>query len=70
MGPIGTGNYVSSSPALQDTSRIDIEKNLFRSNGWAIKVQASCENNNFRQNNFTGNSFDVGTNGSVSLNEY
>jgi nitrous oxidase accessory protein len=55
---------------LEGTSRMDIEKNIFKENGWAIKVQASCEDNNFHHNNFTGNSFDVGTNGSISLNQF
>jgi nitrous oxidase accessory protein len=55
---------------LEGTSRIDIEKNTFKENGWALKVQASCEENNFHHNNFTGNSFDVGTNGSISLNKF
>lgn len=55
---------------LEGSSRIEIEKNIFRENGWAIKVQASCEDNNFHHNNFTGNSFDVGTNGSISLNRF
>lgn len=55
---------------LEGTSRIKIERNSFKENGWAIKVQASCENNDFTQNNFKGNSFDVGTNGSISLNTF
>jgi nitrous oxidase accessory protein len=55
---------------LEGTSRMDIEKNTFKENGWALKVQASCEENNFHHNNFTGNSFDVGTNGSISLNKF
>ncbi|MEO7922937.1 MAG: nitrous oxide reductase family maturation protein NosD [Chitinophagaceae bacterium] len=55
---------------LEGTSRIDISSNIFKENGWALKVQASCENNNFHHNNFFGNSFDIGTNGSVSLNEF
>ncbi|MEI2740220.1 MAG: nitrous oxide reductase family maturation protein NosD [Chitinophagaceae bacterium] len=55
---------------LEGTSRIEVEKNIFRENGWALKVQASCEENNFHHNNFTGNSFDVGTNGSISLNKF
>ncbi len=55
---------------LEGTSRMDIEKNIFKENGWAIKVQASCEDNNFHHNNFNGNSFDVGTNGSISLNKF
>ncbi len=55
---------------LEGTSRIEIEKNIFRENGWALKVQASCEENNFHHNNFAGNSFDVSTNGSISLNKF
>lgn len=55
---------------LEGTSRIIVEKNIFNANGWALKVQASCEDNNFLNNNFTGNSFDVGTNGSISLNDF
>ena len=55
---------------LEGTSRIEIERNTFAANGWALKVQASCEDNNFQRNNFTGNSFDVGTNGSRSLNKF
>jgi len=55
---------------LEGTSRIDIHENLFRENGWAIKVQASCEDNSFHHNNFIGNSFDVGTNGTLVLNTF
>lgn len=55
---------------LEGTSRMDIQKNIFKENGWAVKVQASCEDNNFHENNFTGNSFDVGTNGSMVLNQF
>lgn len=55
---------------MEGSSRMTIERNIFKENGWAIKVQASCENNTFQRNNFTGNSFDVGTNGSLSLNEF
>ena len=55
---------------MEGSSRMDIQKNVFRENGWAIKVQASCEDNNFHHNNFSGNSFDIGTNGSISLNNF
>ena len=55
---------------MEGSSRIDVSKNIFKENGWAIKVQASCDDNNFFQNNFFGNSFDVGTNGSLSLNKF
>lgn len=55
---------------LEGSSRMDIEKNTFKENGWAIKVQASCDDNTFHHNNFTGNSFDIATNGSISLNKF
>jgi nitrous oxidase accessory protein len=55
---------------LEGTSRMDIHENLFKENGWAVKVQASCEDNNFHHNNFVGNSFDVGTNGTLVLNKF
>lgn len=55
---------------MEGSSRIDIQKNIFKENGWAIKVQASCDDNNFHHNNFNGNSFDVGTNGTMVLNNF
>jgi nitrous oxidase accessory protein len=55
---------------LEGTSRMRIEKNTFQSNGWAVKIQASCEDNDFFYNNFLGNSFDVGTNGTMVLNKF
>jgi len=55
---------------MEGSSRMQIQKNSFNSNGWAIKVQASCDDNSFLNNNFNGNSFDVATNGSVSLNTF
>lgn len=55
---------------MEGSSRIEIEQNIFKENGWAIKVQASCDDNNFFQNNFFGNSFDVATNGSLVLNKF
>ena len=55
---------------MEGSSRIDVSKNIFKENGWALKVQASCDDNNFFLNNFFGNSFDVGTNGSLVLNKF
>ncbi|HET9429837.1 MAG TPA: nitrous oxide reductase family maturation protein NosD [Chitinophagaceae bacterium] len=71
-------SYISQNTFLKNTvgiymegsSRIDIRKNAFKNNGWALKVQASCDDNDFRQNNFHGNSFDVATNGTRSLNKF
>ena len=55
---------------MEGSSRIDASKNIFKENGWAIKVQASCDDNSFYQNNFYGNSFDIGTNGTMVLNKF
>jgi nitrous oxidase accessory protein len=55
---------------LEGSSRIEIANNIFKANGWAIKVQASCDDNTFHHNNFFANSFDVATNGTMALNKF
>ena len=55
---------------MEGSSRLKIINNVFQENGWAIKVQASCDDNSFQYNNFYGNSFDVATNGSANLNRF
>lgn len=55
---------------LEGTTRMEISNNLFRENGWAAKVQASCSDNNFYHNNFFSNTFDIGTNGTMVLNTF
>jgi len=54
----------------EGANRIHMKKNVFKSNGWALKIQASCMDINLQQNNFIGNTFDVGTNGSLVLNNF
>ncbi len=55
---------------MEGSSRINIKQNIFKNNGWAIKVQASCDQNVFTNNNFFSNSFDIATNGTLVLNEF
>ncbi len=55
---------------LEGTNRIQVTKNLFSYNGWAMRVQASSADNNITDNNFMGNTFDVGTNGTNQLNTF
>lgn len=55
---------------MEGTNRIRIAQNVFDNNGWALKVQASCNDNTITQNNFLGNSFDVATNGTLVLNTF
>lgn len=53
---------------MEGSSRCILKDNEFRENGWALKIQASCDNNTLTRNNFVRNTFDVATNGSLSLN--
>jgi nitrous oxidase accessory protein len=55
---------------MEGTSRILIEKNIFEANGWGMKIQASCMDNEIKNNNFVGNTFDISTNGSLVLNTF
>lgn len=55
---------------MEGTNRIQVEKNVFEANGWAMKIQASCMDNEIINNNFIGNTFDMGTNGSLVLNKF
>ena len=55
---------------MEGSSRIQLHKNQFLHNGWAIKIQASCDDNVVAKNNFMGNTFDIGTNSSLVLNKF
>ncbi|OWY20763.1 nitrous oxide reductase family maturation protein NosD [Sphingobacteriales bacterium UPWRP_1] len=54
---------------MEGSSRMDLIYNTFTQNGWAVQLQASCDNNDFSNNNFTGNTFDIATNGTLVLNK-
>jgi nitrous oxidase accessory protein len=55
---------------IDGASRIQMERNLFQSNGWAMRIQANCMDIAVTMNNFIANTFDVGTNGSLVLNTF
>jgi nitrous oxidase accessory protein len=73
-----TDSYISNNTFLKNTvgiymegsSRMQIQQNAFKNNGWAMKVQASCDDNTIHHNNFHGNSFDIATNGTMMLNKF
>jgi nitrous oxidase accessory protein len=54
---------------MEGSSRIEFKENSFTRNGYAIKLQASCDDNIFTKNNFSANTFDIATNGSLVLNK-
>lgn len=49
-------------------NRIRVEDNLFRGNGWALRLYANATACTFIGNSFSGNTFDVSTNGALMLN--
>lgn len=55
---------------MEGASRVQMERNLFQNNGWAMKIQANCMDIAVTKNNFLGNTFDVATNGSLVLNTF
>jgi nitrous oxidase accessory protein len=68
-----TGNKFTKNTSgihMEGTSRIIVEKNIFEANGWGMKIQASCMENEIKNNNFVGNTFDISTNGSLVLNTF
>ena len=52
------------------SNRIVVEYNIFLANGWGMRMQANCMDNMVAHNNFMGNTFDVTTNGSLTLNHF
>ncbi len=53
---------------MEGCSRCRFEHNRFYQNGWAIKLQASCDDNLLTRNNFIANTFDISTNNALVLN--
>lgn len=54
----------------ENSTRIEVDSNAFRDNGWGAKVLANSRKNVFTRNNFIGNSFDVTTNSQENPNTF
>lgn len=54
---------------MEGSSRIQFRENTFVNNGYAVRLQASCDDNVFERNNFLTNTFDLVTNGTLVLNK-
>jgi len=68
-----SGNHFTKNTVaveMEGCNRINFYKNSFLDNGWAMKISASSEKNAIYTNNFIGNTFDIGTNGSLVLNTF
>jgi len=54
----------------ENSTRIEVDSNVFRDNGWGVRVMANSQDNVFSRNNFVGNSFDVTTNSQQNPNSF
>lgn len=66
-----TGNLFADNSIglyMEASSRNRVKRNDFRSNGWAVKVMANSMDNQFVENNFMANTFEVATNSRQNFN--
>jgi len=63
-------DHNTSGIYMESTNRIEVESNDFKNNGWALRISASCNENEVHNNNFNANTFDVATNGTMMLNRF
>lgn len=63
-------HFVKNTTAIhiEGVSRTKFENNNFSENGYAVRLQASSDDNVFIYNNFSSNTFDFATNGTMVLN--
>lgn len=55
---------------VDGSSRVTYSDNIFRQNGWAIKVSGGCYSNHFKSNDFVGNSFGISYNSMLNDNTF
>jgi len=63
-------DHNTSGINMESTNRIVVQSNDFMNNGWAMRISASCNENEIHNNNFNANTFDVATNGTMMLNRF
>lgn len=66
-----SGNYFNKNTVaifMEGSIRIELKKNVFTNNGWALKMLGNCYENKLSYNNFTGNTFDFMTNSTGNRN--
>jgi nitrous oxidase accessory protein len=61
-----TFHHNSTAIYSQGATRTAYLGNQFRENGWALRILSNGDDNTFQNNNFSRNSFDVGTNGELT----
>ena len=71
-GKIERNTFVRNTVGIymEGSNRMMVQNNIFKSNGWAMRIQSSCDGNQIYHNNFFANTFDVATNGTMQLNHF
>lgn len=60
-----SGNRIEGNTTgvfMEASDRLDVTRNAFVDNGWALRIMGNAIQNSFEQNDFVGNTFDVSTN--------
>ena len=68
-----SGNHFINNTSgifMEGGNRVLVQRNLFKGNGWALKIEANCSDVAVSNNNYLGNTFDISTNGSLVLNTF
>lgn len=65
-----TFDHNTTGIQMESTNRIEVQCNEFKNNGWALRISASCNENTVHNNDFSTNTFDVATNGTMMLNRF
>lgn len=55
---------------MEGCSRVFVSRNEFESNGWALKIRGSSDDNDFEENRFDRNSFDVASESRQNPNRF
>lgn len=58
----------TSAIYLEGCNRIDVRNNIFKRNGWGIKLMGNSMDNRFTLNDFVNNTFDLTTNNMSNFN--
>ncbi|MBK9599148.1 MAG: nitrous oxide reductase family maturation protein NosD [Flavobacteriales bacterium] len=69
---IDSNIFIDNTTALlvDGCNRGDIRGNIFQGNGWALRLFANATDCHFTANTFTGNTFDMSTNGNPVYNSF
>ena len=71
-GTISNNTFRSNTIGIfmDSATNLYLKRNIFRENGWGMRVVGSSTNNVVTNNNFVGNTFDISTNSTYNSNMF